>query len=412
LDRYARFFDIEIRKNGEKIEPKAAVSVRIELEDAPAETDPEALKVVHFAEAGPETVDETKTAQKEDAGVELIFDAESFSVYGVITVPSQPQGVNDLDGRIFTISRSGRYLRTATGDIGNNGNGATGFLKGTEADAATWQFEQVNGSTYYISTIVDGQKKYMHFAEHGSNRADVSLSDNPQEFTVAQANGGYRLSASINGTTYYLDEHNGTDGEGFAGWGGQSDNGILSFNLTQPVLIPNDEYMVIVKRNEDGVDKYYIVRNDGTLQPVQYDESDRSVSVDDPMLWTYTGSNIYHHSMQVAYDGNKLPTDFYYRYIDPTAASGWSEDPTATNITILTPDGQHVMARPQMSATALIYENNRIRSTVDSSQYIGVEEVNGTLKIKGQVSPSDAVEILFADAVKAYMARNRRYGKV
>ncbi|MBQ4458965.1 MAG: hypothetical protein II911_01040, partial [Clostridia bacterium] len=47
---FARFFDIEIRKDGERIEPKAPVQVTISLTDAPKETTPEDLKVLHFAQ--------------------------------------------------------------------------------------------------------------------------------------------------------------------------------------------------------------------------------------------------------------------------------------------------------------------------------------------------------------------------
>ena len=48
---YARFFDIEIRKDDQKIEPAGTVSVTIELADAPEE---KGLNVVHFTEEGTE----------------------------------------------------------------------------------------------------------------------------------------------------------------------------------------------------------------------------------------------------------------------------------------------------------------------------------------------------------------------
>ena len=81
---FARFFDIEIQKDGEKIEPKAPVQVTISLTDAPEEAVPEDLRILHFAPAGLETIDETKAEQKEDATIALSFEANGFSVYGVV----------------------------------------------------------------------------------------------------------------------------------------------------------------------------------------------------------------------------------------------------------------------------------------------------------------------------------------
>ena len=158
------------------------------------------------------------------------------------------------------------------------------------------------------------------------------------------------------------------------------------------------EYMVIVKRKEDGMDKYYAVLNDGRLEAVQYNESDGSVAVENSMLWFYTGSNLYHHSMQVTFDGNKLPQGFYYRYIDPAAEQGWSEDPENAP---LNQNGTDLREpRTQMSAAAFDYVNNTIRSRVNSAYYIGINESNGELRIKGQAAEAEAVEILFADAVR------------
>ena len=81
---FARFFDIEIRKDDEKIEPKAPVQVTISLADAPEETVPEELKVLHFAQTGLETIEATQAEQKEGATIDLSFETNGFSVYGVV----------------------------------------------------------------------------------------------------------------------------------------------------------------------------------------------------------------------------------------------------------------------------------------------------------------------------------------
>jgi hypothetical protein len=158
---YARFFDISIWYNREQVEPADSVSVSIKLADAPAGSE-ESLKVVHFEESGLQVMDLEKTVEDETGMTEMQFTTESFSVYGVIVEPG-PTGTNDLDGRTFTISREGRYLLASTGDIGNQGDGATGFQKGSQSDAPVWKLEQVTGSTYYISTVIDGRLcRYRH----------------------------------------------------------------------------------------------------------------------------------------------------------------------------------------------------------------------------------------------------------
>ena len=53
---YARFFDIEIWANEEKIEPKGNVKVNIKLADAPEEENT-GLKVVHFGVDGLEVME-------------------------------------------------------------------------------------------------------------------------------------------------------------------------------------------------------------------------------------------------------------------------------------------------------------------------------------------------------------------
>ena len=411
-DNYARFFDIVILNGEEKIEPKAAVKVDIKLADTP-ETDDE-WKVIHFDAAGPVVMEsETILTDKADF-VEMAFDTDGFSVYGVITTPAAPQGVNDLDGRPFTISRDGRYIVTSTGSIGNGGDGAEGFLKGNESNAAIWQFEQISGSTYYISTIVNGQKKYMHLAEHGSNRADASLSDDPQAFTVARDSTGYRLSATIDGRQYYLDEHNGQNGSGFAGYGGQSYNGILTFNFTQPIFNGNDSYMTLVKYG----DKYYIVNNDATLTEIGYIEGTQEVYVENPMEWDVENGHLYYNNKEMGFDDRQLPSGFYRMYLDPSKSTPLTEE-NSGNIAVhkigsypvpnsnppetyddVRLDEDNGGRNEMLAATAVNIAQNAGKETYSISQnskYLGVELEDGVpVRLTGKQSAENAAEFLFA----------------
>ena len=76
---YARFFDITIvDQEGNEIQPKVPVDVKINLDDlkenVPAEEEPQ---VIHFGE-------EAETVEAEQKGDAVSFEADGFSVYGVV----------------------------------------------------------------------------------------------------------------------------------------------------------------------------------------------------------------------------------------------------------------------------------------------------------------------------------------
>ncbi|MBQ6223540.1 MAG: hypothetical protein IJJ44_13110, partial [Solobacterium sp.] len=108
-DNYARFFDIEIWSGDQKIEPKADVSVNIQLHDAPADTNANP-NVVHFAEEGPEVMDIDKTEEQvedEESASEaesISFAADGFSVYGVVYTVDFHWEVN---GKMYDFSIKG-----------------------------------------------------------------------------------------------------------------------------------------------------------------------------------------------------------------------------------------------------------------------------------------------------------------
>ena len=100
---YARFFDIEIWANGEKIEPAGDVSVSIRLLDVPETDDGNVIKIVHFAKddteiipytTGKDDAESTDSAEDQNnrqtendsnSAMEFNFTASSFSVYSVVS---------------------------------------------------------------------------------------------------------------------------------------------------------------------------------------------------------------------------------------------------------------------------------------------------------------------------------------
>ena len=117
----SRFFDIEIlvtEKDSEgaektvKIEPAAPVSVNIRIDEKPASqgsrSDQSDPTVLHFAEEGVEQIDSTVTDSQsksaEEQNTEIQFEAEAFSVYGVVyTVDFH----YEVDGRTYEFSLPG-----------------------------------------------------------------------------------------------------------------------------------------------------------------------------------------------------------------------------------------------------------------------------------------------------------------
>ena len=115
---YARFFDIEIRSGGEKIEPASEVQVVIKLRDVP-ETASDRPSVVHFGEEGAEVVElytpeadaaggvveEAADAAEDTAVEEIAFSTDGFSVYGVVYTQIKSYYLSDR-GELFEVTVS------------------------------------------------------------------------------------------------------------------------------------------------------------------------------------------------------------------------------------------------------------------------------------------------------------------
>lgn len=212
---YARFFDIKIVKDNEIIQPKedSVVGVSIELNDAAGEN----LSVVHFGEE-PEVLDSTTEENS------VVFETTGFSVYAIVDAP-EPQGikvVNELsdltDGTAFYLSYGGLQNYTT-----NKLNGNSAFIETNNSeDADEWYFESADDGSFYIYTMKDGIKQYMH--NQSGNL--VSLSNtNKTAFEISQAAEGkfylkkagedkwFQHSGSGKGMRFYTDNNNATNSQ-------------------------------------------------------------------------------------------------------------------------------------------------------------------------------------------------------
>ena len=99
----ARFFDIEILKDGKNIEPKAPVEVKIVHDGGLALDEDESLSVIHFAEDGTEIIDEIHS---NDDSTQIVYEQESFSVIGTVSTVKD-SGWPTSNGRYVLVLQDG-----------------------------------------------------------------------------------------------------------------------------------------------------------------------------------------------------------------------------------------------------------------------------------------------------------------
>lgn len=433
---FVRFFDIEIQKEGRKIEPEGTVSVSIALADAPETAEEDALKVIHFEENGPVVMESRREAGAETAEMAGVsFETDSFSVYGLIVGP-EAGAVDSLDGNLFKIkvgnNDNNYYLLSV-----NNYNDRPWRIQKTsnEDDAGVYCFEtsDEHPGQYAIYTIGQesqynnvGRKVYIHInhsnADVSNNVGSVNLTtDTPMWLNVEKnIDGTYGIYREINGTKYYLNQYGGNGGNGFASYANGND-GNSKLTLTEYKTAhtnPGKENfrMVIVKYN----DKYYIVNNDASLTEVDYDPAKNTVKVDEyPMMWVVEEGNpnghIYFNSTEAGFEGTQQASDWFRRYLDPMSKKGWKEEDSssvtlqyiATHDSSSGPYYQYTVSdRTQMlSDTALnIYKNDN-KETYRIyhgdwwiNNYLGIKlDSNGNpASLTGNQAMSEAAEFLFA----------------
>ena len=148
---FARFFDIEIMRNGEKIEPLSPVEVKIEYDDAPVITDDAELSIVHFAEEGTEVIDDIEI---NDDATEIVYEQESFSVTATI-VTGTPELPENKYGKTYVLvaKYNDKYysvqLDGTLREISNSGNEVTA------KDYVMWTYAKIDDK-YYLRYVNEG----------------------------------------------------------------------------------------------------------------------------------------------------------------------------------------------------------------------------------------------------------------
>ena len=197
---FIRLFDISIVDKDDhdiKYQPAegTTVDVRIELTDSGSNND---LSVVHFEDENDNgSVVETSTETAAEGQV-VEFQAEGFSVYAVVDAPEpvnyEPYKLSSTDeidfGKAYLLSYGSpeKYFTSSL-----NGKGC--LIENTDSSqAAEWYFESTDSdNTYYIYTMINGEKKYIKQENSGNN--------------ITLANEGTALELSLDAAQRFLFKH-------------------------------------------------------------------------------------------------------------------------------------------------------------------------------------------------------------
>ncbi len=150
---FARFFDIEILKDGEKIEPAVPVEVSIVYDEALNADENRKLSVVHFADAGTEVIE---TLALNADGNEITYRQDSFSITGTL--------ITSMD---VNVARQDYFV----------------ILKQTVTD------EQNNPVEHYYLVLNDGSLEPITIDQNGKFRVN-----NPMMWQYTTENGKHYLS--------------------------------------------------------------------------------------------------------------------------------------------------------------------------------------------------------------------------
>ena len=443
----ARFFDITLEDSeGNELHPESGVRVLIETKDTLQEN--EKVQICHFDEEKDKPVEVEslevtgETYEEENLGVE--FEAESFSVYGVVYTVDFEYSVN---GKIYQFSLPGGGFVSFTdlvevlgiiGDTNSDNNGEENNTKITENAEANGSYKEteessVDSDTNTVLTLgdVEVSEATREFVADVvsvdfSNSELVDVSKVKNETTVGQIkeNRGLECEYSAELTEEQIADINAQTVEA-GDWALVSmrpftseevltvtmkDGEVFTIRVTDAVkgTIITDEpvsgkvYAIIIKK--DG--KYYSVFNDGTLRSVDgaYNPETNKIDVelDYPLLWNYNSG---HQNSWNEFVGPPTwyvnhPAFDYTNLSIPAEASGFHEnhlpngyynryiDPTASEGT----RDENQSNRDLRENCTITYSNNHILA---GNNYIGIS--SDGLRIIGNVTEANAAEIYLAE---------------
>lgn len=181
---FARFFDIEIWNNDEKIEPKAAVEVKIINETALSIAKDESLSIVHFADSGTEIIDDVFLSKD---GTTTVHEQSSFSVTGEI--------VGSFSGNTWPSVDAGNYVLVV-----NTGTGGPYYAVNSDGSLTEVEYDTETGNvTFLDATSTDDLNSYLWtYYVNGGNHRLTSVTNPDNKIYPAQTQNGSAISNTTN----------------------------------------------------------------------------------------------------------------------------------------------------------------------------------------------------------------------
>ena len=210
----ARFFDISIISNGEKIEPKASVDVKISYDNPISTEIGSEIKQVHFASTGTEVLEVETGKNTEGEIMEVRFAQDSFSITGTVVTTGSNGWPTDTGYYAMIVKAADESKYYAVGKSGD--------LTEVTYDASTGKvtFLDISDS----DNLIDYEWEYLAASYFGNTYRALSngntyidptnvnsgISNTP---TYLSINNGHITATSgglFNPTTYYLTANGGT----------------------------------------------------------------------------------------------------------------------------------------------------------------------------------------------------------
>ena len=183
---FARFFDIEIRANGEKIEPKAPVEVQIKNASAPNIEEDGCMNIVHFAEEGTEVISDLSIS---DDGKEITYSQNGFSVTGEVA--------GTFSGNNWPSSQAGDYVLVVY-----SGNGGPYYAVNSSGGLVEVEYNAETGRVTFpddvATTTADLDDYWWTYYVSGGNHCLTSVANTNNKIYPTQTEGGSALSNSTN----------------------------------------------------------------------------------------------------------------------------------------------------------------------------------------------------------------------
>ena len=242
---YARFFDIRLVKDGEKIQPAEGSKVNVTIELADADSD--SLKVVHFADVSAEQIDSETTqgsAENLDSDTKqgtVEFETEGFSVYAIVEAPEPVPSpgwnrVSTLE-QIEELGSSGFYMHSPAGnyfkgDQYNISGTRTGIHKtkpgsNTVEDAISrgavlYYFEKIGTNKYKVYCLDDDGNR-LYIRQDGNSLSLTDQGNQGTQFTASEFPNATNTFRFAGNGGYYWNMQGGNNGDGFAAYNNATD---------------------------------------------------------------------------------------------------------------------------------------------------------------------------------------------